>query len=367
MGKYLSVNNVYFEDDKLIMCDIDTWILAEWNIDSGAHCVISRLMPIGRYGDPKRMGFFVGYFRVRDSIYCMLRNTAQIIEIDVHTGRFIRHGLQYKVNEASCLLYADTRMIDNKIYFLPYELTENILVFDVDTKRYMKEKTLEQILNLSINCTSENKIYKYIYRDEVAWFAISGTDIIAEVNYVKGKTYRIIHSDNNKLKSISGDEEDIFAIGHEGKGVFSVEESGSVKLIVSCDDKYINNCAFVKKVNDKLFLTNSDGSTYVYFPTKEKDRMRVEFPDTFMSIDAVRRVYNRPFSNCLYRNGKLYLIPFSSNGMIVIDADTLEVMHYKLEISEEEVLMEKSKRNDVFNENKAFSLDEYIRYVLTSK
>ncbi len=359
MDKYLSTYNVLFLDNKLIMSDMDSWLMAEWDLDTEKYNTISRLMPLGRYNEIYRVGLIMTSLLVGDFIYCILRNTAQLIKIDRFTGHFTRLGLNYNIGKIGELLYCSAEAVEGRIYMLPYNINQHIMVYDTETGTYDQGLAFSDIIDIPIEFNSENKIYSYICDNGRVWFAVSGTDMVIYADYIAGEVIKLIHCGGKLLSKITGDVEKVFACGTDRKSVFGINDDGTASLVLDSENGRINSCSFALKKNNNIFYVNSDGSIYVQ-DTSAAEMRKIELPDTFKNIDSIRGVKDIPFSNMVYKDGKLYLLPFSSNGLVTVDVNTFATKHYALAISDEEVKRERLKQEDILSEDDKLRLEDFI-------
>ncbi len=360
MGKYLSVSSIFFDDNEdVIMCDIDTWILAKWNLEKGTYDTVSRLVPMGKYGDPYKMGLVIAIFHIGTSLYCIMRNTAQIIQVELETGRFVRHGMNYIVKEASCLMYTAAGVVENKIYILPFHPQDKIIIFDVTSKKYSEGSSIAEIIYSPEKFLPEQTIFRYVIHQNRVWFAIMGTDVMAEIDYANGKLCNLMHLEN-KLSYASGTKDEIFAINYAGNEVYSIKNDQYKKIATNESyEKYI----WSGEINDKLFFVGAEGSVIVEECGTQKTEKKLIFPVSFECVDEIRGVHNMPFYDCICSGDKLYLLPFSSNGMIVVDTKTLECKHYILQISDDDFISERNKAQEVFKEMSSFTLKDFFHYI----
>lgn len=360
MGKYLSSFNISFKNDKIIMIDIDTWIVAEWDIERENYKTIARIMPIGGYGAASKLCFTINCFIVGDLMYCVMRNTAQITVINLTTGKHYVCGKNYPIYKLSDLKYATAMQIDNKIYLFPYMINQNIVIFDIKTNIYCEIESPIKMLNLDYRYDNY-MVNSYICNGNKIWFAVSGTNIIGVLDVANKEDSRYFSCGENSFLRLEGDKDNILAVGIGRKGLISIDNADNWYTVINSNDTEIDNINAVIPIDQKLFVENLDGSAYIIFQDGEK--VCIQLPNELKKVDNVRAVKNVPFSKCFYKNDKIYMVPFASNGIVVIDINTLKSKYFCLEISGDDVEAEYCKRQDMIYENRFYTLANYLDYI----
>ena len=328
--KYVSVLEGYIEDNHLYMVDIDTWFFVDYNLDFDQLSVIA---DIGTEMKGK-LCWVKKILHVENEFFFIIRNSKKIISYNPEKGINI-YGEEYPIGIDEEVRYADACVLNDRIYMLPIKSDGCISIFNLKTRKYEDDIDISQILNCRM--TESRGISRYIHndKDDVVWFCLVGTDNVFKLDLRSLKAEHVMLDSYGAYEYVLGDEQNIL---------------GKTK------DEYV-----IEYYYEKLFLAlppQMDKLNMIY--PEGNNKVEVMLPSSSKLIYKLR-FYDAKFSKGIIKAGRLFLLPFSSNGIVEVNLETMKSVFHPSSISSLD-LWSKRVRNDngIITENEDAGLGAYL-------
>jgi len=328
MNKYLSVLSTTMDNNNLILIDIDTWMMFEYNIETFELKMLDACFVI-----PENcLCWGIKMLSYENFYFVILRNSRRILGFDKNKNKGICFGEEYEILTDDDVLFLYAYISNNKIIMLPYYCEDKIMEFDLKTHHYSEKYSVYEYFSKRGIDVSKKTVLDYTETEDTVWFCIENTDIVCCLQKNEDKINYMHINCPEKLSKVSGDEEGIILL---------TKNAGKVYLKTDDEFECVNLELYEKDVNDywdtidmqrycnKLFYFCSiKRKIYVYYGDGRLKTI-IKYPDNYRWLYEIRLDNDKYHYNKYAIAGKVcYFAPFGTNGILKLDMETekLEVI-----------------------------------------
>lgn len=362
MDKNLSVKTGIIEQDHLLTVDMDTWMFMDWDLNTDTYDTIAELMPEEEY----KLCWVQKIIQFGDCYYFLQRNSKQIIEYDMWKGNVVRYGLDYVVGDNKCLLYSDAYVCKDSLYMLPYSCDGVITVFNMKSKQYIEEYKMADLIGEKTITNQGKKILSYIQISNKIWFCVEQSNLIVCLDLQTMKSTSLnLDAEDNLYMAMRG-ENRIYFTEMNGYHIWEYDDTSNIFRSFDVQKQHSKQegkgYRFVYGTNQVVIAISKEMDSVDVIAREDESVRTIAFPSELCNIFELRRIDEKFFGYVVVKN-KLYLLPFSGNGLLEIDLQSYEIKYHCLKIQHEDVVCRLNCHQKIFCENQDFKLKELI-YIL---
>ncbi len=360
-NKYLSVLSGCIEDNYLYVVDIDTWLFLRYDIYNG-ECVL--LADIQRQETRGKLCWVERILHIGREFVLIIRNYNGIVIVDDEYG-VSYYELDPELGTNNSFYCMDACFLDGYIYILPGYLGGRILVFDYHNRKFVKEIPLMAIMGEKLEEYCTKNIWRYEHGQNKAEmkFCIEGTNIVATLDIRTLVAEKRLIEGTSGIIMICGQVDNQLIIDSKNDLLFydfdtnKVEKISNYLCANSLGDYLDYNLIF--QVGDMIWKIQEKTSTIEIIKNKTAVSKK-NIPEESKLIYEVRQ-YNGRFATAKESEGRIILFPFSTNGIIIIEKLTLELLFVETIVPPEYILAKTMHTTDIINEDENFSLEYYVK------
>lgn len=359
MQKNISSYTGLIKDGKYITVDIDTWLLVEYELTNRSHRIICNLLQ----ERPDRLFLCIKMLEIGNSIYFIFRNSQRILEYNTVEQRIYNYGLEYEIFKNSTVLYNDAYYFEGKIIMFPCEINDPIIFFEIETKEYIEKGSIKQMLVKEGVKRDAGKIYTYVKLQNEVWFCIYGSEWLGCITLNNLNLRMRKCEKSNQLAKTVGGKDFVFFTEAESCRFFMTDKINGELLLYDVKDLELKEqeleYGFIVSVKKKIFAIPTYPKSLTIIDKETKEVINIKFPKEFSAIFKVRNS-ELPFVRYIVHLEKLYLIPFSCNGMLVVDMVSYMIQYYPLKLRDRDFFYLEYAGVSVVCEEEKFGLEDFI-------
>ena len=362
--KYLSVVNGIVENEHLYVVDIDTWFLIDCNLQTDTCRVIADIQP----PDFDGLCWVVKIVHIGREFFCILRNSKRIIVAD-EDGKVSFYGNEYEIGANNWYLNIDACLCEKKLYLLPYYVNGSIKVFDLDEHIYLEEVPMVELL-MPIDQTYYSKIIRnYVHRedDAVVIFCMKETGMVYMLNLLEKKAEKLFFLNQFHFDMAVGNFS--YIVLNEVSGYRIIEYNRTADEIKEYDFRknFLNDNStkykFLAYAND-CFWAISDDERMVELIYRNEKLEHMDFLLKLKYVYEVRKPKHKyEFSRILVQDKNMYMLPFSTNGLLEIDMPRRKMKFHMLKISSKDIAYKHLEQSKIIQEDTNFSIKELLSFI----
>lgn len=357
--KQISTLTGLIENGRIYLIDIDLWLFLECDVETDTYRIFADIKPRDHEGHC----WINKIIRMENGYYCILRNSKRVIFVD-NSGNVTFFGDDNPFYPNNRFINSDAHIVGNMLVMLPGTADGCITLFDLEKKDYVRDYYLSQLIELKQEHRNQRIVrYTWVDNDRLL-FCINGTDLVYTLDLSK----LIIETINVNP--------DIYYSVRPGYGDFNyLLSKNSPKISV------IDNSMHTIEEHD---LSDAvDSGTGYRFCNEIEDRLyaipasvdRIDtisgntvssilFPEEYQTLESLRNSKERA-SGVLTDGSKLFVLPFSSNGILEFDADSNEMTLHSIRISDDDFVRIRFHRTNILEETHGINLSSYMEYIRT--
>ncbi len=360
--KYLSVVGGLVEDGKLYVVDIDTWLFMQYDLKSGACALLADIQPDEYYG---KLCWVEKILHIGNDFFILIRNYKGLVSVS-EGGNVTYYESDHELGSNNSFYYIDMLVCDGLIYVLPGYAGGIMSIFDPAVHDYTNHVHLEVLYGRNMTQYCDRCIWLYVHNDtdDKVRFCINNTGMICTLD-IRNMFMEICSYDNEAdFMMLSGSFGKTVVLENNSYRLFGyTEEKEEIEIIGDfCrekknDDWYGYQMAFVQ---DDMVAAIPEDMDSIEFIREGKNIEIIRLPEESELIYEIR-YYKGKFVSLLKKDGKIYLLPFSSNGMIIFDAYVHSIVFRRLVVPAEYLMVKKMKNRGLIRESKEISLSGFIQ------
>ncbi|SET12752.1 hypothetical protein SAMN02910413_1867 [Pseudobutyrivibrio sp. C4] len=197
--------------------------------------------------------------------------------------------------------YLTAFVYDDKIIFIPYNTSDELIIIDKDEKEIASAKWNEEIIN---KC-SDFEIYKWNYKDGILTLVLKNSNKIL--------IYEIENDEVEILDTIfQGKVEDAFVLQDN---LYFIDESGKRFCIYSIKNKKLEHEGWTKGgLYKKILIANED-----IFISTETELVKYDKFEEKVVYNFTRKFEGSAFLTALEKENKSFILPWLDDSFIEID------------------------------------------------
>ncbi len=299
-------------------------------------------------------------FKFKDSLFCVSINSYEIAEYNMKKREISYFDIEDNWANKGKLLVKSVCRVDDEIWIFQEAINEFVVVFSMETRSYLQYKIkIEGIINRYNHLDWESSVCV----GTLIWRCIPGSSDLLLLD-TKSKRAQVI---NTKLPlsffDINYDNGYLYIVTSDGKNYVAFNVATFKVDTYESDYVGIPEYPFIDavRINDYLYsLPCFEECIFRYKIEGRKLRLiqRIQLPEEFKKVhDAENRSL---FYKWKKIGHKLFLLPFSGNGMLCLDSYSLDITFYPIKISEKDYLSWVLKNSPMQNEGK-MNLKDFLR------
>lgn len=354
MSKLLSVLSGQIKDDFLYVVDIDSWDYMRVNLKTGDYDVLADLLPQGR----GRLAWIVSFHDYKGATFFVQRNSKNIICAE--NGEVRNYG-DFTIGQNGDCINGGSVIYDRIMYIFPYLCDGSISRFDLDKRQFLEDVPFFDLLKLEDDYREKRNIMcDYIYEGNKVYFCVDDAPYVFELCIPDMKCSAVVTSETEPLSHICKDGRIVFGVWKNGMGYSEIDVESRISKHHSLESGV--ECAYVNRINEKVIaLSFARQKAYIY-DKKNTNVSTIDFSDISKNVKSVRNSRkNVVYSKCIRNKNSLYVLPFSSNGIIKLDIENEEAELIPCALDR---FYFEGKDGDVYREMSDATLDDFLERFL---
>ncbi len=370
MVKYLSVVNGLIENNHLYVVDIDTWLFLDYDLNTG----ISELKADIQLEDYRgKLCWVEKILHIGIEFFILIRNYRGLVSIN-ESGDVNYYELDHELGSDDSFYYMDMLIVDGLLYILPGYTNGLISIFNTEKHEFIKHISMDSLIvpQATHLVGRPASIWSYVFDDSDGnvIFCINKSNMICTLNLRTMLIETSIGNSESTLMMLSGVnreciilENNSYHLSRYNKYKAEIEIVGDFKRRVKDQTWHGYQMAF--EMDDMIAAIPED----MYSIEMIKDEEIIEtliMPKESKLIYEIRN-YKGKFAKAIKDNNMIYLLPFSTNGMIVIDVDTHYMQFYELVVPQEYLMIKEMRKRELIKEGEMIGLSGFIQNVELSR
>lgn len=315
MKKNISTLNAYSKNNHIYMSDIDDWVLVDYDLNAQS---VRKIYPV--IDDlPLKLFWNEGIIEYGEWLYLVCRNAIRIIGINIHTKEVRTIANSVDIGENADFCVKNAVRVGDKIILFPGNIERTVWEYDISKETFKSIGSVSKIFNTYI---SEGVIVsQQVIGDEIC-FIIKDTTKIGWFNVISKvgeiKEYKL-SSNIAKILCVSNNL-NRFLVMTEDNSIYEIENDNVVRINIKLarNDEMIRSAHYGE---NKIFVTSNKYENIYLYDLEHEMTAIIKYPTEFSHVYAMRN-FEGAFVGTLESDEKIFLLPFSANGMVVIDKKT---------------------------------------------
>ena len=311
--EYLSVDAGVVVDGKIYTVDNDTGFFVCIDSDNGKMSLIADLQPESvKHWWVEKILYYDGWF------YLISRNSTELVRVN-------RKGIietcipGENYNDNNLFISTGAVIIKDVIYILPGTLGGDIVCYNIISGRVEKRTPLKEIIENEIEVYNGYIIYDYYFDKNTfeVFFAITDTNLLLKMA-LETFSYEVYQCDREtRFTSITNGIGDILIGEMNFDSIWRLDRDALTFYRYGGHSRK-NGYVFGIGLNDSIArLDDESGEISIY--SREGDlEERIRIPQQSNLIYEIRK-YNGRFSRMVETEDTVFMLPFSTNGVVSID------------------------------------------------
>ena len=371
-NKYLSILNGVIENGHLSTVDIDTWYFVDCDLRTNVCRVIADIFP-----NQECLCWIERILHIGTDFFMIVRNSKLIISVNLDGD--VRYFGNKQVFEANnCFLYTDACIVNNMIYMLPGSIEGVITIFDPKRCCFVEDIPLPPLVNYFNKTQCLNCIFRYIHNetDDEVRFCVYDTNIFCVMNLKTMKMEVITFEDTDRFWQVTGDMSNTIIMEIDSYRIFRYDEKKdtimTVDTVIRHDDQNLDWTGYkhIYYINNWIWAIPAQMNVIELYDVNGNLIEILDMPMESELCFAVR-VYKDKFGYSIQTEDAIYLLPFSTNGLVEVNLVTFEMQFHPLTILRSDISNKRLQRvlqkNTLVLEAEAVTLENYLIFLGKSK
>lgn len=264
----------------------------------------------------------------------------EIMEYDIKSGKF---RMLYQNLSLGTWIF-DAFLIDGRIYLLPYHVDESICIYSIEENQAEYINWKELLTGEDYDLKDCINLYSIDVSEKVIYGAVYDTSYVFQLEItptIKCKMYKL--EDNYRIANINTCEDKVYiTLINQMKMIYfsKYDKANRINAIELNGEKIDNQVSYImpRILNNKIFLFPYLGNNEIEVIDRQtREQKLIRYPKEFHRNNG-----GRLFWEPIFNKDKLFLLPHSGNGMLVLDTNKCNMDFVKWEKSQLEYFVEKA-------------------------
>lgn len=243
--------------------------------------------------------------------------------------------------------------IGMKVWYIPQDLNENIMVFDIKEYLFYADIDYKSIFKgyEKYTCNYPTK------SGTIIWHSLTGTNKIIGYDVLCQKVYEKSSPVNHRLSTVYV-QDNIMYFSQVDSGDMIIVE-GSKTLTVKADSEQKDAYSYVYKFEDKLWFLPRYGNEILIYDTKNRKAKRVCYSNKIIDNNSPSAAIG-----CVFFQGKMIVLPWKVGPLYVIDENSEIVKKLDLKLRPEDYCKIMYQKKAIIKETNEVGIRSYINAIL---
>lgn len=350
-GVIIHRNELYFEGELgyIVRCDLETLQAS----------LVSRIL------EKQRM-VIRRWILEGEDVYLVANEGYSIVHCVMSDDKLIYRAIyMFDCNEN--VRIKEAFKIKNQIWCIPSKMNQKAMIMNMESKTVELTDSLAEFLKRDeIELSSEDVMTIKCVQDRLYWTLDIGNDLLCyDVNTKKAEVYHI--GDDVEVSGFELDEEDVWFRAKHGISLHRWNQVRGIDLSVALRDeneleKSEINAKIIRLSNGKKVLLPTFSNTIAYYDDNNDSLIRIRTNDKLFHKVGMERA-SFTIGN-IEHDGKLWIFPWASDGIIEIDIETMEAQRHLVglrEAEQEHIDVLRWHSRQIHHESDTESLEKLIR------
>lgn len=324
------------------ICFFDNWSQSIVYLDFTTNTLEFKKIYYGIYFLASKIIFY------NNNLFIFSGNTNRILIYNILTDEYEEILGEHKKSYICTLI-----CIGMKVWYIPQDLNENIIVFDIKEYRFYADIEYKSIFK-----GYEKYACNYpTLSGTIIWHSLTGTNKIIGYDVSCQKVYEKSSPVDLRLSTVYVQDKIMYFSQVDSGDVIIVEDSKT--LTVKADSEQKDAYSFVYKFDDKLWFLPRYGNKILIYNTMNGKAKRICYPNNI--------IYNNSHSaaiGCVYFHGKMIILPWKAGPLYVIDENSETAKKIDLKLRPEYYCKIMYRKKFIIKETNEVGIRSYINALL---
>lgn len=275
--------------------------------------------------------FACAIFKYREALYCFSQSSYEVVAYHLKNKIFMHFAPDSNLKKISVRCIC---RVGNEVWMLQEGLSSSVVVFSMENGQY-SNYTLDMPPGQNIHSFLSLGRESAVSIDRQIWKCIPGSDALMVLDTKKLKSTIIKFGLQLSFFTMSYENGYFYILGMDGKHIVVWNQGMQKPMVWETGYKGDKNKPFreVIRIENRLFLLPGFEQKifcYEIYDNQIQFICRLDYPIEFKRAKGIRR--SLFFGRILRNQNELYLFPFGGNGMLCLEADSLKMRYYSIQI-----------------------------------